>query len=102
MVAFNNPDHLVPEQRGLWRNPEVSRELLQFSTVILLIHSLCKTCSPHLQQQPMFTHLWRNQMALPEQALPRPQLGDELGQQCRAELEQLDSKRFQVMWLVHD
>lgn len=30
MVAFNNPDHLDPREKGLWKDPELSRELLRF------------------------------------------------------------------------
>ena len=46
MLTFNNLDHLHPKQRGLLRSPELSRELLPFSTVILLLDTWLKTYSP--------------------------------------------------------
>lgn len=82
MVAFNNPDHLDPKQKGLVRSPEWSRELLQFSTVILLLHAWRKTCSSianYGQRSPTY-----REVRWPDQSEPCPASGDLL-RRSRAE-----------------
>lgn len=81
MAAFNSPDHLDPREKGLRRDPELSRELLHFSTVILLLQAWCKTCSPISCGSQCL--LLCRETSRPHQSRPRPGRGNP--QQSNAE-----------------
>lgn len=99
MVAFNNPDHLDPRGKGLWRDPELPRELLHFSTVILFLRAGVKPA--------VLPPTVANVHTLVEKSDGLSGAGLVQHVETKAAMQSLSglpshSTGFRVTWLVHD